>query len=200
MKELLTNEQGGAIVIIFLILFPMLIMTNVYLNEAERLQRGSNITLKGNLTLAVKSASQSVEEKSQASGQPLIDPEFAHENFKKILAGNLKLDTDMSALNQSPIMEQINYYLLICNGKNSFNLPEGVIYQYKDNVLTKTNLSINQLPRTFGVNNSFAIKEGSKKVTLDKPGVIAIVEAKIKPMVIKENSETARWAAAKIVY
>lgn len=178
----------------------MLLMTNIYFNEAERLQRGSNISLKGSLTLAVKSAAQGIDEKSQASGQPLINPDLAHENFKKLLVRNLKLDTEMTALKQSPLMDNINYYLLVCNGENSFDLPSGVIYQYKDNVLTKTNLSVDKLPKTFGVNGSFLVAEGDKRVTLDKPGVIAIVEAKIKPMVIKENSETARWAAAKIVY
>ena len=198
MKELLTNEQGGAIVIIFLILFPMLIMTNVYFNEAERLQRGSNITLKGNLTLAVKVAAQSVDEVSQANGDPLIDPDKANENFRKMLAQNLRLDDEMTAISHSPVMDNVNYYLLICNGENNFNLPEGVIYQYKDQVLTKTNFNA-KLPKTFGVNTSFEIKKG-KTVTFDKPGVIAIVESKIKPLVMSDNPETIRWAAAKIIY
>ena len=44
--HLLINEDGAAIVIIFLILLPLLLITNVYYNEIERLSTGSNVTLK----------------------------------------------------------------------------------------------------------------------------------------------------------
>ena len=80
--HLLINEDGAAIVIIFLILLPLLLISIVYFIEFERLSTGSNVTLKNNVALAAKAAAQSVDSISQANGKPMINPAKAHENLK----------------------------------------------------------------------------------------------------------------------
>jgi len=200
--QLFSNEAGGTIVIVFLILLPLLIMVNVHFNENERLLTGSNITLKNTVVLAAKAAAQSVDSTSQAHGTPLIDPVLSHENFRKSLAKNLKLDGDFVPYNNSPLTGTISYHLLICNGTNDFGTSEGVIYEYKDENLADTLLSTGTLPLTFGVNSDFNPWQDGKTVTFDKPGVIAIVEAEIRPILMSStrDKKTTRWAAAKIVY
>lgn len=170
------------------------------MNGRERLATGSNVSLKNTTVLAVKAAAQSVDETSQAHGNPMIDPDAAHENFRRILSRNLSLNNDLTPKENSIIQDEINYQLLICNGTNDLGIKQGVIYTYKNNSLTSSNLSMGELPKEFGINEDFIINSGAKTVILETPGAIAIVEAKIKPIVTGSNKLTTRWAAAKIIY
>ena len=197
--HLLINEDGAAIVIIFLILLPLLLITNVYYNEIERLSTGSNVTLKNNVALAAKAAAQSVDSISQANGKPMINPAKAHENFKRVLMKNLRLDSNMDPISGSPISDRVDYYLLVCNGENPFGLAEGIIYKYENGSIQTFTLSTGSLPKDFGVNNNFSVNSDGKNVTLDAPGVIAIVKAAIRPVAISDQTETTRWASAKII-
>ena len=172
--HLLINEDGAAIVIIFLILLPLLLITNVYYNENERLSTGSNVTLKNNVALAAKAAAQSVDSISQANGKPMINPAKAHENFKRMLMKILRLDSNMDPISGSPISDRVDYYLLVCNGENPFGLAEGIIYKYENgSIQTFTTLAA---CRRIHVNNNFSVNSDGKNVTLDAPGVIATVK------------------------
>lgn len=195
----LCNNRGGAIVIVMLILLPFLLITSINMNEERRLAGGSNINLKSTVEMAAKSAAMGVTEQSQANGTPMIDYSMAHENFKRILIRNLALNEDMTPKEKS-IVKNVNYYLLICNGTNSFGLKEGYIISFKDGMLATQELSTGNLPKSFGVNENFDINGEGPKVNLDKPGVIAIIEAEITPAVVMPKGEkTKRWAAAKII-
>jgi len=196
---LINNQDGSAIVIIFIMLFPLLLITNVYFNENKRLLTGSNVILKNTVAIAAKAGAQSVDDVSQAHGLPMIDPNMAHENFRKILIRNLKLDGNMQSINGSPTVGSVDYYLLICNGANSFGLDEGIIYKHTSEGLETTVIDIGELPKTFGLNYDFNITPEDKSVTLDRPGVIVIVKAQIKPVAMTVGAETIRWASAKIV-
>lgn len=197
---LIKSEDGGAIVIVFLIILPLLIATSIYTNETERLITGSNQSLNNTVALAVKAAAQSVDNTSQAYGTPVIDASMAHENFKKILEKNLKLDLSLNAVQGSPIKGGISYDLLICNGTNNFGVDEGVIYSYKDGSLTVDYLATGSLPQTIGVNENFNIYHEGKQVTFEKPGALAIIKGEIKPIAMKKGEVATRWAAARIVY
>lgn len=200
MKGLLTTDNsGGAITIILLIILPMLIFTSVYYNEIERLREGADTTLKDAVVFAAKAASQSVDPISQANGDPMIDPDAAHLNFKKILMKNLRLEENMSAISSSPVSGTVSYRLLVCNGQNSFGLPEGVLYIYEEGGLQTIPLSVGNLPQVFDVSLASEEQSGKKTVTLDSPGSIALVSATVRPIATASGTPASRWACAKII-
>jgi len=195
----LINQNGSAIVIVFLILLPLLVITNIYTSENKQMLTGGNINLKNTIVTAAKAAAQSVESTSQAYGKPMIDPNTAHNNFRKLLAKNLKLDEYFLPTTGSSFEGDISYYLLICNGTNTFGLDECIIYKYEDGEIETVVLNTGELPQTFGINKDFNITSKDKSVTLKTPGVIAIVKAKIKPIAMTSGVETTRWASARII-
>lgn len=198
--NILKDEKGGAIVIVFLIILPLLFVSIVYANEIQRLSAGSNINLKNTAVLSAKAAAQSVEEKSQAYGTPLIDPNKAHQNFEKILKRNLKLNDSLNPLPNSPLRGELNYYLLVCNGVNEHGLPQGVIYSYENGSLLQETITVGNLPASFGVNKRFEVVPGDKTVQLETPGVIVIIEAGIRPVAMNVSTTATRWASARIIY
>ena len=97
----------------------------------------------------------------------MINPAKAHENFKRVLMKNLRLDSNMDPISGSPISDRVDYYLLVCNGENPFGLAEGIIYKYENGSIQTFTLSTGSLPKDFGVNNNFSVNSDGKNVTLD---------------------------------
>lgn len=200
MKDLIREEKGGAIVIVFLIMLPLLFASVAYINEMQRIATASNVNLKNTAALGAKAAAQSVEETSQAHGHPLIDHAAAHQNFRMILQRNLKLDEHLEPMPNSPLKGALNYYLLICNGTNEHDLPQGLVYRYENGSLSWAELAVGDLPASFGVNKNFEVTPEGKVVQLDTPGVVVIIEAGIRPVAANVGSVATRWAAARVIY
>lgn len=206
MKELILkliyDQKGNIYTIILLVLIPLFLTVFISSVELTRNVDSSKVNIQNAVTEAVKSAALSVDSSSQANGCPLIDPDIAHSNFRKILAMNLGIDeSSWTPFSGSNVSSPINYHLLVYNGSTSFGVSAGNLYEMQDGVLSSIPLVASGLPYEFGLGErTFTTPVTAvKKILLDKPGVIAIVEARITPLVIRTGPIAVKWASAKII-
>lgn len=132
-----------------------------------------------------------VDPLSQAYNDPMLDPDKAHMAFRDILTSNLKLNNDLTPKDNSPVMD-VEYLLIVFNGKNEYKIPEGWVYSETNLVGTEFS---GELPYTF---TQTELGENIY-VKLDAPGCIAIATANLKPILGKQESTGVRWSSAKIL-
>lgn len=199
-RKVLADNRGSAITVFILVLLPLLILYIVCSAEISRNTTAADVDLQGAVTLAVKGAAQSVNAASQAAGDLKIDPSRANQNFKKILARNLGFNEETWQPLTGAGVVKLNYHLLVYNGSAGYGVPAGSLYSIVEGIQSESGLAEAGLPYDFGIGeNQFCpLSSAVKKVVLDKPGCIAIVEAEISPAMANKGPVAVRWAAAKI--
>jgi hypothetical protein len=202
--NILKNEDG--MIVIWLLLFtPVILAIFIYGMNIIQAVTGADIDLQGAVNNAVKGASGQVTPDSQAAGMPSVHTISGHNAFRSVLADNLGLNPyTMTPKLGSLIAEKPNYVLIIYNCQDRFNAngaQKAVRFTFKDGVLSSDALIANGFPIDFAITHSNISLGfgGSVDVTLDKPGVIAVVNVKQKNIAGKKEIFINRWGSAKIV-
>lgn len=132
-----------------------------------------------------------VDPLSQAYNDPMLDPDKAHMAFRDILTSNLKLNNDLTPKDNSPI-ENLEYALIVFNGQNDYDLPEGWVYSNSDQEGAEF---FGTLPYVF-TDSELGVEVS---IELNRPGCIAVANANLKPIIGKQESTGVRYSSAKIL-
>lgn len=203
----LRRDERGVAIIWTLLFIPVLLFAMGYAVQQTQAVTGADINLQGAVNSAVKAAAGMVTDDSQAAGEPRINTALAHAMFRHELAENLGLDElTFEPLSGSLISEKPEYTLIVYNGDDTYS-PGGALgsymYDFRSGSLTESPLPVNRFPQTFGLtSDSIVYGSGEVEVTLENPGVIAVVTAKQVKMFDTgdEELEIARWGCARVVY
>ncbi|RJX22182.1 MAG: hypothetical protein C4575_01910 [Desulforudis sp.] len=192
------NEQGSVGTVLLLILIPLVLIGIVLTTEHPRLVHGSDIDLQQAVVDATRAAAMCVNEASQAHGTPRINPDRAHEVFRRILASNLQLhEITLEPLTHSGVREAPSYVLVVYNGDDLFT-PGAKAYYLSDS-FSQELLPFDGLPKTFSVNSDgITYESDGRAVTFNEPGCIAFVKSPLKPAISNRTPDANRWAAATI--
>lgn len=210
-SKLIKDTQGFAITMFLLMLIPLSLVLIISLSEIANTSRIADKTVNYAVANAVKSAAMMVDPESQAQGNPHIAYERAYEEFIKNVKYSLMLDENGNATPNSSIDGTVKYWVLIYNGDDMY---EGYTENYKvssyayytseggtfANPLSEINNTITGMPKTIYVNNSgLTDAEEGKKVILNEPGVIAVIQTEGKSIAMNKSETITRWAYGKIV-
>lgn len=198
----LVRSERGAVVIWFLLFLPLLLMSTVYIVTQGQAVTGADVDLQGALNTAARAAAMQVSPESQAGGLPRIDAAKAHAAFRTYLAQNLGLSADLSPLSGSLLAETPDYELVIYNGDGSFGHYPAYKFSFKNGTLSSGPMPLSGLPKDFTISagSISAGLGGEQEVTLDRPGVVAVISTKQGQITGNEPLAITRWIAAKIVY
>lgn len=207
-RNLISDSRGAAFtVFVLFLLIPLSILMIVSSAEISQSINVSDETLQKAVTSAAKGSAMMVCPKSQAVGEPLIAHSKAHEEFLNLLTLNLGLTSEGEYVRHTGAESPLYYWFLVYNGETEQEGQEG--YEIKPMAIYT-----NRVPggyfeafdsistNSFGItDNGFAehADDSNIRVTLDRPGVIAIVQANIGPIFKNEGKSATRWAAAKLV-
>lgn len=202
------KDERGVVIIWILLFMPFLLMATNYTITQTQAVTGADIDLQAAVQSAVKAAAGQVTSDSQAAGDARVNTVIGHSAFRRELARNLGLDqTTFSPLSGSFLIEAPEYVLVIYNGDDTYvsrGAEDAKVYQLSSGALSSTGFLGTGFPYTFGIDNStvYLSASGIKQVTLDRPGVVAVVTVKHKKLMGSSdpNLQMSRWASAKIVY
>jgi hypothetical protein len=189
------------VVTVMFLCFIALFLAGVMLSaEHPRAAQGADAVLGQTVALAVRAAAMRVDAASQANGTPRVDPDQAHMTFRRMLAVNLGLDAStLQPLSGSILLSPPSYVLVVYNGDSSF-VAGAKAFSFIDGRYSEADLSASGFPRSFAVaRDSIMYGKGSVTVTLDRPGCVAVLRGRIRPIFGQNGAEAMRWAAAKIV-
>ncbi|MGD0620949.1 MAG: hypothetical protein ABSA82_00565 [Thermacetogeniaceae bacterium] len=199
------RDQRGDALIIFLILLPMLMLIITASIEITDTVTVADIDVQENLASACKAAASQISDASQANATPRIKDANAVNAFESSLEYNLRLDNTMTPLPNTHYLNPPQFWLLIYNGDSDFASDGAnlVDYYYFDgtNLNTESISAPSGFPAVFyasttGVNTS----GGAYQVTLNTPGVVAVIQIQKKNVLGDVPVVTQRWAAARIVW
>lgn len=197
-----TRKNGFAVVALFLIVLPIMLAAMVGITEMIHTVSTADIDVQEALAAAVKAAAGSVDELSQASGEPRIDAELAREAFRKALAENLGLDSELNPLENSSYKSSPSYKLLIYNGESKYGVTRAVLYSF-DGASETCNYGVpgSGFPQEFSVSGGgiTAGPGGDFTVKLKSPGVIAVIGIEAKQILGDAPVVIKRWASARVV-
>jgi len=198
-KGSLLDERGMVMVVLLLIVVPLMVAGILLTAEHPRSVHGADVDLGQAVAEAVRAAAMCVDDASQAHGDPRVDPDRAHATLRYILARNLGLsDTTLEPLEGSGMLSA-SYVLVVYNGDNAW-VPGAREYAFAGGTCSERDLTSGGFPETFAVEpDGITRGSGERAVTLDAPGCVAVVRATVRPVLLRENTEAVRWAAAKIV-
>lgn len=180
----LSNEKGAANLVLLLIMIPLFVAGILLVSEHPRWVHGADPDLGRTVAEATRFAAMSVDARSQAHGDPRIDPDRAHESFHRFLSRNVRLS------------QLDGYILVVHNGPNEFGFPEATEYVWEGGNVNAADLLFSD--GTFGVGDFYvAPGAGERSVTLDGPGCVTVVRGKVTPTV-GDPAPVIRWAAATL--
>ncbi len=165
----------------------------------------ADVDVQENLASACKAAASQISDASQANATPRIKDANAVNAFESSLEYNLRLDSTMTPLPNTHYLSPPQFWLLIYNGDSDFASDGAnlVDYYYFDgtNLNTEPLSAPSGFPAVFyasttGVNTS----GGAFEVTLNTPGVVAVIQIQKKNVLGSTPVVTQRWAAARIVW
>lgn len=230
-NKLYKDTKGGTITILLLFLLPILLFTFISRIEQTRVLRATNVTLENAVEESARYGAMMIDPGSQAIGEPLIAYNRAIPVIEEHLKTFLLLDDNFNGVSGSSF-ESIEYQCIIYNGIDGiegYKYEDYFNNYYEDNqVAYMVKLSSNEKPTiientiyghdtfnplTFFVNDDGIFNEygvfteesiDAIKVTMDAPGVLLYVKAKINPVIVNQDEDdyketVARWAYAKIV-
>lgn len=209
MKELILNclkdQKGLSPLVLLMVFLPLLLFSTVYSVTTTQTVTTYDVDVQKAVEIAARAAAQQVTEDSQASGTPRIHTASAHNIFRQELARNLGLDeTDLTPLAGSAI-QQPDYTVVIYNTDDSFSASGSELarkYVFSDGLLSNSELNPTGNPTTFVVTDTDINigNSGTIKTTLDKPGVIAVVNADMDRAIGTEQVNISRWIAVRLHY
>lgn len=180
----LNDEKGAANLVLLLVMVPLFVAGILLVSEHPRWVHGAGPDLGRTVAEATRFAAMCVDARSQAHGDPRIDPDRAHSAFQRYLSRNVRL----SRLD--------GYILVVHNGPNEFGFPEAREYVWEGGTVSVANRPFSD--GAFGVGDFYVAPGlGERTVTLDGPGCMAVVRGKVTPTV-GESAPVIRWAAAKL--
>jgi hypothetical protein len=185
----LRSEKGNALTVAFLIILPLIVIFTIASLDHATAVFKADLDIQQALNDACRSAALCVDPLSQAYNNPMLEPDKAHEVFKKVLASNLGLNEDLT-LNDTSSIKDINYRLFIVNGENDYGILQGKMYPSEMEFETSLPYTITQ--DDLGIEEEINIK-------LDSPGCIAIVTATLEPILGQQETTATRWSSAKIL-
>ena len=204
LSRILKNQQGIGVVIVFLILVPLLFFMMVSSITNANLLQSSDMDIQEALVMAVKGAAEQVDVTSQAEGNPLIDPQKAHEVFRGILMENLGLDNNLEPITKKYLAKSIKYSTLIYNGNKNYTLfnvnnsnVNGTLNIEEKNY-DGTNIELKNDIYISGINIKDTSDPGSIHIKVKEPTIIAVMQIDCKDILRGENITITRWAAAKV--
>jgi len=191
--------------ILLIIFLPLLIFATVYSVTTTQSVTTYDVDVQKAVEIAARAAAQQVTEDSQANGTPRIHTANAHAIFRQELARNLGLnETDLTPLNGSAI-KQPDYTVIIYNVDDTFSTSGAELarkYVFSGGSLTSSALNPAGNPTSFVVTDTDINidSSGTIKTTLDKPGVIAVVNADLNRAVGTDQVNISRWIAVRLHY
>lgn len=193
------RKDEGAIYVLFLATLILFVGILVYGVETNSKITASDVVTQQAIDQAARAAAMSVNEKSQAEGEPMVDPEMAIERFKTEFARNLRLDEDtMEPLSGSRLAEEPMFQLVIVNGDNPYT-ESGYAYTY-DGGMDEETLTFSDLPVSlYLTDDGISLSSGEVESVFTRPGCAVFVKAKAKNLFNDKTTEVTRWAAARIV-
>ncbi|MTI84368.1 MAG: hypothetical protein FH756_10785 [Firmicutes bacterium] len=209
MKELIRNilkDQRGVSPLMLLIIFlPLLIFTTTYSVTTTQGVTTYDIDLQNAVEVSARAAAQQVTDDSQASGTPRIHTANAHTIFRQELARNMGLnEADLTPLAGSNI-GQPNYVFIVYNTDVTFaasgaELAQKYVFSYGS--LTNSALFPAGNPTSFVVSDTDITlgDVGAITTTLEKPAVVAVVNADMKRAIGTDPVNMSRWMAVRLHY
>lgn len=200
MKKLILDKRGNAFTVALMLMIPVFVAGLMLTIEQPRMIHGSDNDLQHAVAEATRAAAMCVNEVAQANNVISIDPDRAHETFRRILAYNLGLsDVTMEALPSSGMSGKPSYVLVVYNGDATY-APGATEYSFIDGNITENSLPSDGLPKKFAIDvDSISYDKGDRTVTLDSPGCVAVIRESIKPVATTKSVEAIRWASAKVI-
>lgn len=210
-NNLIKDTKGVAITAFLLLLIPLSLLFTISLNETARFSRVADKTLNYAVIDAVKSAAMMVDPESQAQGNPHIAYERAYDEFINSLFYNLSLNSYGEGNTGSSLSsaEGIKFWMLVYNGDDvyhgyteNFKVASYALYTNASGSLTEyITDTIVGFPRTLYVGEDGITEnsENNKRVVLNEPGVLAVVQAKGRTVLAEKEETVTRWAYGKIV-
>lgn len=199
MREFLRSEKGF-VSVFALVLLPLFVFLIAFAAQYPRFVVQSDLGLGRAVAEAARAAASCVNKRSQAEGDPRIDPDLADQVFVSMLAKNLKLDpTTLAPLPGSGLSGFPGYVLLVYNGDDRY-APAGRKYVFDGANLAVEEVAGAGFPQRFAVSGDNIVPGtgGERTTLLETPGVVAVVAGKAKG-VMGADAKTVRWAAARIV-
>ncbi|GAF24686.1 aspartate-semialdehyde dehydrogenase [Moorella thermoacetica Y72] len=199
MRGLARDERGFASLFL-VILLPLLIFLIASTGQYSRFITEADADLENAVAGAARAAASCVVERSQAEGNPRIDPDMADMVFVSVLAKNLGLDpVSLEPLPNSGLAKPPSYILVVYNGDDRY-APAGKKYIFDGTGLAVEDVAGAGFPQGFAVSKNDVVPggAGTRVTTLEMPGVVAVVTGRAKG-VMGSDTDTTRWAAARIV-
>lgn len=194
------RSESGFVSILVLVLLPLFAFLIAFAAQYPRFVVQSDLNLGRAVAEAARAAASCVDKRSQAEGDPRIDPDLADQVFVSILAKNLNLDpATLAPLPGSGLSGSPGYILLVYNSDNPF-VPAGRKYIFDGANFATEEMAGAGFPQRFAVSRDDVVPGtgGERTTLLEAPGVVAVVTGKAKG-VMGADTETTRWAAARIV-
>lgn len=197
-RSILNNQQGFAIVLLFLILLPVIIFTCISAIEMTNVVQTGDMDLQEGIVLATKAAAERVNMPLHAQGIFQISPDEAESSYREVLARNIGLDENILVPTTKAYSSAPKYCLLVYNG-TSTGATANKKFNFNGTNTTSTVFSQTGFPKTFIINGlDIVVGSGKGSITLTEPGVIAVVEIDQKDLLAENDCTLTRWAAARI--
>lgn len=209
-SKFMHNEDGFAITILTLLIFPVLLVMMVSNTEITRINRTTNRTIQYALDRAVRESASMIDQETQAFASPRIDHTKALERFTATLFYNLKTTDTGAALNASSLDGAVTYWLAIYNGSNDYygygdgNIKAYVVYTNVNGFTEKyENSTLLEFPRSFGLSSKGIDPDDLSKesvVKIESPSVIAVINVQISSATGLNNPvPITRWSIGRVV-
>jgi hypothetical protein len=203
-KNIIKDEGGFIYVLALLIIFPVCILCTTALINTGNLITAGDIDSQEGLASACKAAAMQLDTEAQANGLVRIRSDGAHEQFRVALMENLGLEDDGGTLKSAGGMYEgsIDYVFLVYNGYDDYKMEGCESYKLYANG-DSMNFDYTELPRTFSIKEGAILnsEDGDQTVTLETPGVIAVIKAECVRIGGDEDKKLNinRWASARVV-
>ncbi len=201
------KSQSGYTMIPFLILMPVFIMLLVASIEITDTITVADVNVQDSLADACKNAAGQIITASQANGQPRIDAASALDEFENSLEENLDLGNSsngslMAALTNSHYTGTPQIYFLVYNGDADYGGDECDYWSVDGASITTEPIGMQEgFPATFYVSDSgINTLSGTYEVTLNSPGVVAVITIQKVQILGNVPVVVNRWASATIVW
>lgn len=202
MRRFRDDESGLAPAIFLVLMVPLLMTIMVGTIQFTNTVGASDVNIQESTVNAARGSAGAMNTIAQADGLIRINTTLAHDNFQAHLCNSFGLNSDLTPDNEAYSTPE--YWLLVYNGYNDYSgCSQAILYHYDKTSLTTADLSgmASGFPATFSVSDAGITvgSGGTHNVTLETPGVIAVIKIDNANVVNKTTTTVLRWASARIV-
>lgn len=197
MKELIRN-QGFAVTLLFLILIPVIFFAFISIMEITNVVQAGDMDMQEGMVLATKASAEQVDMTYHSRNMFFVNPAQAINIYQKMIAYNLGLDEATLAPITDQYISPPRFCLLVYNGADTGAIANKK-YQFDGTDLTDSLFEQVGFPKTFIIQDlDILVGAGEDSITLNEPGVIAVMQIDQKNLLGDGNRTITRWAAAVI--